>query len=55
MSVNLTDKNDSTLLHVSGQFGHLEATQILVERVAAINNTNKYIFTSLIWLLLTAD
>ena len=47
MSVNLTDTDDSTPLHVYAEFGHLEATQILVEEDAAINNTNKYGFTPL--------
>ena len=48
MSVNLTDKNGYTPLHVSAQFGHLEATKLLVKRGAAINNTNKYGNTPLI-------
>ena len=48
MSVNLTDTDDSTPLHISAKFGHLEAKQILVEQNAAINNTNKYGVTPLI-------
>jgi len=40
MSVNLTDTDDSTPLHTSAQLGHLEATKILVEVVAALNYTN---------------
>ena len=42
MSVNLTDTYDSTLLQVSVEFGHLEATKILVERGAVINYTNNH-------------
>jgi len=42
MSVNLTDKNDYTPLHVSAQFGHLKTTKALVERGAAINYINIY-------------
>ena len=42
LSVNLTDTNDFTPLHFSAEFGHLDATKALVERGAAINNTNKY-------------
>jgi len=38
----LTNTNDSTPLHSSAAFGHLKATKFLVERGAAINNTNKY-------------
>jgi len=42
MSVNLTDKNDYTPLHISAQFGHLEASKALLERGAAINYINIY-------------
>ena len=42
MSVNLTDTDDSTPLHVSAQFGHLEATHAFAERGAAVNNAEKY-------------
>jgi ankyrin repeat protein len=42
MSVNLTNTNGFTSLHVSAEFGHLETTKTLVEGGAAINNTNKY-------------
>jgi ankyrin repeat protein len=41
MSVDLTNVNDSTPLHTSASKGYLEATKTLVERGAAINNTNK--------------
>jgi len=47
ISVNLTDTYDSTPLHISAEFGHLEAKQILVEQDAVINNTNKYGVTPL--------
>ena len=40
MSFNLTDTRRFTPLQISAQFGHLEATKALVERGAAINNTN---------------
>jgi ankyrin repeat protein len=39
ISVNLTNKNDSTPLHFSVQFSHLEAPKFSVERGAAINET----------------
>jgi ankyrin repeat protein len=42
MSVNLTDKDDTTPLHISAQFGHLYTTKALVEKGAAINYNNKY-------------
>jgi ankyrin repeat protein len=41
----LTDADVSTPLHVCAAFSHLEATKILVEVDAAINNTNKYLFS----------
>jgi ankyrin repeat protein len=41
MSVNVTNTEDSTPLHIAAQFGNLEATKTLVERGAAINITNK--------------
>jgi len=47
MSVNLTNTSGSTLLHVSAEFGHLEATRSLVERGASFINVNKYGDTSL--------
>jgi len=37
MSVNLTDTNNSTPLHISAEFGHLEGMKSLVERGADIN------------------
>ena len=43
----MTDTDDSTPLHVSAEFGHMEATQILVEEDAAIDNDNKYGVTPL--------
>ena len=43
----MTDTNEFTLLHVSPECGHLEATKILVEGDGAINNINKYVFTPL--------
>jgi len=36
MSVNLTDTDCYTPLHASAQFGHLEATKVLVERGVAL-------------------
>jgi len=36
-----------TPLHFCAQFGYLEATKTLVEGAAAINNTNKYVITTL--------
>ena len=42
MSVNLCNTNDFTPLHVSAEFGHLEATKALVERGANRYITNKY-------------
>ena len=41
-SVNLTNTEEFSPLRISVQFVHLEATKFLVERSAAINNTNKY-------------
>jgi ankyrin repeat protein len=41
MSVNLTNTDDSTLLHVCAKFGHLDATKSLVERSADLNKVNK--------------
>jgi len=43
MSVNLTNTRGSTLLQVSAEFGHLEATSSLVERGASFINVNKYV------------
>jgi ankyrin repeat protein len=43
----LSDTDDSTPLHVSVQFGNLEATKALFERGASINNTNKHGVTPL--------
>ena len=40
MSVNLTNTNDSTPLHLSAQFGHIDATKTLVESGADINKTD---------------
>jgi len=47
MSVNLTNTNNSTQLHVSAQSGNPKATKTLVERGGAINSTNKYEVTPL--------
>jgi len=47
MSVNLTNTQRSTPLHISVQFGHLEATKALFERGAAIKKSNKYGATAL--------
>jgi ankyrin repeat protein len=40
MTVNFTDTHDNTPLNFSAEYGHLDATKILVERGAAINKTN---------------
>jgi ankyrin repeat protein len=40
LSVNLNNSNDSSSLHISAVFGHLEATKFVVGRGAAINNTD---------------
>jgi len=40
-SVNLTNTDEFTPLHISAQFGHLEATKFLFGSGAAINITNK--------------
>jgi len=37
MSVNLTNSNEITLLHVCAQFGRREATKVLVVGGAAVN------------------
>jgi ankyrin repeat protein len=42
MTVNLTNSDEQTPLHVSAQCGNLEATKTLVECGAGLNNTNKY-------------
>ena len=47
MSVNLTNTDGSTPLHVSAQFGYLEAIKALIEKGAAINNTNRDVNTQL--------
>ena len=47
MSVNLTNRDECTPLHVSAQFGHLDATKVLVEGGAAVNYTNRYGYTPL--------
>jgi ankyrin repeat protein len=47
MSVNLTNTNGSTPLHISAEFGHLEATKSLVERGASFVRVNKYVDTPL--------
>ena len=41
ISVNLTNKDEFTPLHVTAQFDHVEATKSLVEGGAAINSTNR--------------
>jgi ankyrin repeat protein len=40
MSVNVTNSNDATPLHVSAEIGNLDATEPLVETGVAIINTN---------------
>jgi len=40
MSVNLTNMNGSTTLHVSAQFGYLDATKTCVEIGAARDYTD---------------
>ena len=40
MSVNMTDANVSTPLHVFAQFCHLDSTKTLVDKGAAINFTD---------------
>jgi len=47
MSVDLTNANGSTPLHLSVLHGNLEATKTLVDRGAAINNVNKFGDTAL--------
>jgi ankyrin repeat protein len=41
MSVDFTNAEDSTLLHLSAIIGNLEAMKAHVERGAPLNNTNK--------------
>ena len=41
MSVDLTNTEDSTLLHLSAVTGNLEAMKAHVERGASLNNANK--------------
>jgi ankyrin repeat protein len=40
MSVNLTDRENSTPLHAAAEFGHLETTKTLIERGADMNIIN---------------
>jgi len=47
MSVDLTNAEDSTPLHLSALNGNLEATKFLVGRGAALNKTNKSGYTPL--------
>jgi ankyrin repeat protein len=47
MSVNLTNTNGSTPLHVSAEFGHFEATKSLVERGDSFIKVNKHGVTPL--------
>jgi ankyrin repeat protein len=47
MSVNLTNTDSFTPLHVSAEFGHLKTSKALVEKGAVINITNKYSNSSL--------
>jgi ankyrin repeat protein len=47
MSVNLTNTDDPTPLHVSAGCGKLEATNVFVERRAALKNTTKHSVTPL--------
>ena len=42
MSVNVTNTDDNTPLHVATEFGHLEATKALVDRGASLNKVNIY-------------
>jgi len=41
MSVDLTNTEDSTLLHLSAVTGNLEAMTAHVKRGASLNNANK--------------
>jgi ankyrin repeat protein len=41
MSVDLTNAEDSMLLHLSALTGNLEATKALVKKGAPLNNANK--------------
>jgi ankyrin repeat protein len=47
MPVDLRNADDSTALHLSAAKGNLEATKALVERGAAMNNTNLFYVTPL--------
>jgi len=47
MSGNLTNAYGCTPLHLSPELGHLKATKFLVERGAAINDTNKLCISQL--------
>jgi protein phosphatase 1 regulatory subunit 12C len=48
MSVDLTNTEDDTPLHLSALNGNLEATKTLVERGAPLNNANENGFTPLL-------
>ena len=48
MSVDLTNAEDSTLLHLSTVTGNLEAMKAHVERGAPLHNANKYGATPLL-------
>jgi len=43
----LTNRNECTLLYISAQFVHLDATKTLAERGAALNYTNRNGYTPL--------
>jgi ankyrin repeat protein len=53
MSVDMTNADDYTPLHISAAKGNLEATKVLVERGADLNKANKYGNTPLIVAALT--
>jgi len=48
MSVDLTNAEDSTLLHLSAVTGNLEAVKAHVERDASLNNAKKDVATPLL-------
>jgi len=42
MSVNVTDTDDVTPLHISAWFGNVEATNVFVKKRAALNNAKNF-------------
>ena len=55
MSVDLTNAEDSTPLHVSASQSNLEATKALVERSASLTSTNTYGATALLMAVNNGD